>query len=56
MILTVTLNIYIQLTKDDVSHQVKKFGVLLASEVLKEIAVISIEDTHGLGQVVPLHH
>ena len=28
----------------------------LSFEVLKDVASLRVEDTHGLGKVVPLHH
>ena len=38
-----------------VPYQVQALGIFLLAEVIQYVASLSVENTHGLGKVVPLH-
>ena len=39
-----------------VPYQVQALDIFLLAEVIQYVASLSVENTHGLGKVVPLHH
>ena len=42
--------------EDVVADEVEAAGVVRLAEVLEDVAPLGVEDAHGLGEVVPLHH
>ena len=42
--------------QDVITYEVKAASVVSLGQVLQYVAPLSVEDTHGLGKVVSLHH